>query len=84
MLVVVSVCGSSGQLGLAVSRGYGSGSQLGGAVSRGYGSGSQLGGESWGGFVDFLVLVSMGFGVLDLRCFGVCWVLFSWVLAFGC
>ena len=67
MLVVVSVCGSSGQLGLAVSRGYG--------------NGSQLGGESWGGFVDCLVLVSMVFGVLDLRCFGVFWVLFS--MSFG-
>ena len=57
MLVMVSGCGSGGQLGLVVSRGYG--------------SGSQLGGESWGGFVDCLVFVSMGFGVLDLRCFGV-------------
>ena len=36
-----------------------------------------FGGESWGGFVDCLILVSMGFGLLDLRCFGVCWVLFS-------
>ena len=33
-----------------------------------------FGGGSWGGFVDCLVLVSMGFGVLDLRCFGVRWV----------
>ena len=73
MLVMVSVCGSGGQLGLAMSRGYG--------------SGSQLGGELWGGFVDCLVLVSMGLGVLDLRCFGV--LVFpgfcsQWVLAFGC
>ena len=44
-------------------------------------------GESWGGFVDCLVLVSMSFGVLDLRCFGV--LVFArfcsqWVLVFGC
>ena len=39
------------------------------------------GGESWGGFVNCLILVSMGFGLLDLRCFGVCWVLFS--MGFG-
>ena len=43
-------------------------------------------GESWGGFVDCLVLVSMGFSVLDLRCFGVLeFVGFcsQWVLVLG-
>ena len=40
-------------------------------------SGCESGGELWGGFVDCLILVSMGFGLLDFRCFGVCWVLFS-------
>ena len=40
-------------------------------MSHGCESGSQLGGELWGGFVDCLVLVSMGLGVLDLRCFSV-------------
>ena len=41
-------------------------------------------GESWAEFVNCLILVSMGFGLLDLRCFGVlgvCWVLFS--MGFG-
>ena len=57
MVVMVSGCGSGGQLGPMVSHGCG--------------SGSQLGGELWVGFVDCLVLVSMGFGVLDLRCFSV-------------
>ena len=64
---MVSGCGRGGQLGLMVSHGCG--------------SGSQLGGEFWGGFVDCLILVSIGFGVLDLRCFGVFWVLFS--MGFG-
>ena len=67
--------------------GCGSGGQLGPMVSCGCGSGSQLGGELRGGFVDCLILVSMGFGILDLRCFGV--LVFprfcsQWVLAFGC
>ena len=46
-----------------------------------------FGGELWGGFVDCLVLVSMGFGVLDLRCFGVLEFtgFFSqWVFVLGC
>ena len=54
MLVMVSVCGSGGQLGLAMSRGYG--------------SGSQLGGELWGGFVDCLVLVLWGPFLVGLGC----------------
>ena len=33
--------------------------------------------ESWGGFVDCLVLVSMGFGFEIFWCSGVRWVLFS-------
>ena len=52
-------------------------------VVSGYGSG----GESWGGFVDCLVLVSMGFDVLDLRCFGVlefAGFCSQWVLVLGC
>ena len=35
--------------------------------------------ESWGGFVDCLVLVSMGFGVLVFARF-----CSQWVLVFGC
>ena len=73
MVVMVSGCKSGGQLGPMVNRGCG--------------SGSQLGGELWGGFADCLILVSMSFGVLDLRCFGVLAFLgfcSQWVLVFGC
>ena len=49
--------------------------------------GCESGGQLWGGFVDCLILVSMGFSLLDLRCFGV--LVFAgfcsqWVLVFGC
>ena len=45
----------------------------------GCGSGGQLGGELWDGFVDCLILVSMGFGVLVFPRF-----CSQWVLVFGC
>ena len=73
MVVMVSGCRSGGQLGSMVSHGCG--------------NGSQLGGELWGGFVDCLILVSMGFSFLDLRCFGVlefAGFCSQWVLVLGC